>query len=142
LILSGQDHFSSTARETGDIPYMIAEINRNTYAIGYETLFMVQRENKPLKILEVDNIHPANQEALAKGFYPFYRTYSLTTWQQPENNLNAEKLIDYLSRYIDEHAQQLRIVPISELQKQGWLVSDGELIGEPGNAGLVSMEVE
>ncbi len=140
LILSGQDHFSPTARETGDIPYMIAEVNRNFYSVGYETLFMVQRENKPVKILEINNIHPANLEALAKGYYPFYRVYNLTTWQQPENNLIAEQLVDYLREYVNQNYRQLNMASLSQLEKNGWKIKQGELIGEPLGSALAKLE--
>ncbi|BCG63698.1 MAG: phosphate transport system substrate-binding protein [Methyloprofundus sp.] len=131
LLINKEEFFSTTAREMADIPYMLTQVNRHSVMLGYETLSMVKIENKPVKTLLIDSINPNNLQALAQGYYPFYRVYNLATWTGQHSKPVASELIQYLQAIIANQSNQYQMVPISELEKNGWQIKAGELVGEP-----------
>ncbi|MDH5786392.1 MAG: hypothetical protein OEZ16_12405 [Chromatiales bacterium] len=134
LLLDTEDKFSPRVFEVGVIPDMITEVSRSTTAIGYETLFMldVYKDRGELKILQVDEMHPADLQHLIKGEYPIYRTYNLTTWNDGINNsAHAEDLVKRIKQHIEEHGDRYGFIPVSRLKDAGWKFDGDELVAEP-----------
>ncbi len=132
-LLKDEDQFSPRIYEVGVVPDMIKQVAVNPLAIGYETLYMlkVHQNNGALKSLSIDGVNPADLDKLAKGYYPFYRSYSLTTWNKPAENKLALKLVNDIKKFIENNSQQFEIVPVSILKKNGWQFLGDELVGGP-----------
>ena len=134
LLLASEDQFSIDMTEVGDIPQMLRVLKQDRQALGYETLWMVEREQADIQVkaLAVDGQAPDDRSALARGAYPFYRVYNLTTWEDgAAGSPLAEQLVTYLMSQSHRLADKARLVPASELRKQGWQFLGDELIGEP-----------
>jgi ABC-type phosphate transport system substrate-binding protein len=111
---------------------MVKQISRNKAAIGYETLFMlkVHKDHGTVKALSIDGHHPADHDYALAGKYPFYRTYSLTTWSEGKKQL-SEELIQYLMTYVEENYREFGFIPASQLRRAGWKFRKNELVGKP-----------
>ena len=140
-LLDNQDEFSPRVKSVGTISDMIKQVSDTQTAIGYETPYMlkVNKDKGKVKVLSIDGNHPNNLEKLVKAEYPLYRTYSMTTWTG-ENNKNekAIKLLEALSDYIENNAQQYTFIPASKLRLAGWKFKNNELIGEPNGSPVIS----
>jgi len=133
LILGKEDAFSPMIQPAGDIPFMLTQVSRQQQAIGYETLHMIKKENKRINILRINQISPEDTQALAKGAYPFYRVFNVTTWTGDNKNPLAYELMTFLSHLIIQNGNKYKMVSIKTLAENGWLIKEGELIGEPGS---------
>jgi ABC-type phosphate transport system substrate-binding protein len=135
LLLDNEDLFSPRLLEVSTIADMISEAARDPNAMGYETLWMVNslQDRGQVKILSIDGILPTDNQKLAKGDYPLYRTYNITTWETESiRNPKAQALTQYLMDYIDKlDIKKYGLVPVSKLRKAGWQFVDDEMIGEP-----------
>ncbi len=137
-LLKDEDQFSPRIYEVGVVPDMIKKVAVNPLAIGYETLYMlkVHQNNGALKSLSIDGVDPADLDKLAKGHYPFYRSYSLTTWSHAAKNQLALKLVNAIKKFIENNSQQFEIVPVSILKKNGWHFLGDELVASPDGTSL------
>ena len=138
LILKSLDQFSPILKEVGVIPDLVAKVGQLEDSVSIETPYMIKAYQKdPVKMLKVDGFSPADIDYVASGRYPFYRTYSMTTWNkggtQTEHTL---KLINFVREHIEKHAQDYAMVPVSKLKKAGWKFKGNELIAEPDGAKL------
>lgn len=132
LLSANSGTFTPIVQDMADIPAMMSQVERFNDTIGYETLFMRDRENSKVNTLAVDGLAPDNLTALARGHYPFYRVYNLTTWQDAAKNPLATELVSYLSNIVEQHAEELYMAPTSQLRANGWGFHGDELIAEPG----------
>ncbi len=132
LLLDNEDLFSPRMSEISTIPDMISETASNQYAIGYETLWMLQNyQSKGItKILSIDSIAPTDNAKLISGDYPLYRTFNITTWES-KPNIEAQKLVKYLIEYMQNIDPIYGIVSVQKLRTAGWKFKDDEIIGEP-----------
>jgi ABC-type phosphate transport system substrate-binding protein len=139
-ILDNPDLFSPRTHTVGIIPDMIKRVSEKKTAIGYESLFMLKFHEKkgPVKVLEIDGHHPDDLNYVQQGKYPFYRTFSLTTWKNDGKQALAEELINSLMQYIEKNAEQLGTVPVSKLRSAGWKFRGDELVGEPDGTAVIS----
>lgn len=137
LITANSKDFANRRFEVGAIPDMIKLTADKPGAIGYETLSMISQfdEKSTLKILTIDGIHPGNNKALAKGDYPFYRTYSITTWEDSPKRFITQALIRWLKQKIQKDTSHT-LVSTDALKKNGWIFTRDELTGSPGKEKL------
>jgi phosphate transport system substrate-binding protein len=134
LLLGESDLFTPKVQEVGAIPDMIQLIVGNPSAIGFEVMQMVREyeEKGPLKPLRIDGFSPEDAEHLVSGEYPFYRTYSFTTWRGKEvENPHARRLVEYILANVDNVSASYGIVTVSQLKNAGWKFEGNELVGEP-----------
>lgn len=135
LILSHEDQFSSELQEVGAIPDMISVVASNPRAIGHAAYWFAVDHYSPkgkVKALKVDGVSPADVSALARGDYPFYKTFSVTLWEgSPAQNAAAKKLVDYLLREVEKVDASFGVVSPSRLKRAGWRFKGGELVGGP-----------
>jgi hypothetical protein len=134
LLLAEKDLFTPKVQEVGAIPDMIQLIVGNRSAIGFEVMQMVREyeEKGPLKALRISGSSAESAEDLASGKYPFYRTYSFTTWQGREvENPHARRLVEYILENADSVDDSFGLISASELKSSGWKFEDNELVGEP-----------
>lgn len=134
LLLDNEDMFGPHVYEVSTIPDMISRVARQKEAIGYETLWMAEqyRDKGSVKVLRLDGVSPTDDDAVAKGLYPLYRTYNITTWTDDiTRNSDAEKLAKYLSDNFHNVDPRYGIIPSSILREHGWRFHHGEIIGEP-----------
>jgi len=135
LLLDNEDLFSPRMFEVSAIKDMISEVAGNDNAIGYETLWMAFTNFKDsedrVKALSINGISPMDNEKLASGEYPLYRTFHVTTWETDDKNKYAQGLVDHLMENLSKVDPAFGFVPVSALRKAGWQFKDAELIGEP-----------
>ena len=128
--------FSPRLYEVGSIPDMIAQVAAARDAIGWEVLTMVDKYKQTGKVkpIRIDGYRPTDSNALAVLKYPFYRTYTVTTWVgKGVENKNARKLADYLIKEFEKlDPSKFGYVPAKRLKKAGWKFYGEELVGEPG----------
>lgn len=135
LLLDNADLFRTDAVEVPAITDMIIEVNRNPQAIGYETLWHIADKagQGKVKTLRLDGRAPEDAEALAKGLYPLYRVFNLSTWSDaPAADAAAQKLVRHLIDNAHRIDPRFGIVPASRLRAAGWTFLADEVIGEPG----------
>jgi len=138
LLLKNQELFSPILKEVGVIPDLVAKVGQVVESVSIETPYMINSYKKgPVKMLHIDGHAPTDIEYVASGQYPFYRTYSMTTW----NNSGTQRdktiqLITFLRDHIEKHYQQYSMVPISKLKNAGWKFRENELIAEPNGKKL------
>lgn len=133
LLLDNDDLFSPDLLEVGTIQDMIVSVAADPLAIGYETLWLMQRHQKlgSVKTLSLDGVRPDDRAALASGRYPLYRVYNVTTWEGAAAKSLAQKLVGYLGEKIDHIDPRFAMVPASQLKRHGWKFKKDELVGEP-----------
>lgn len=144
LLLKNQEKFSPTLKEVGVIPDLVAKVGQLDNAVSIETPYMIKTYKKgPVKMLNIDGHKPTDLDYVAAGKYPFYRTYSITTWNNGgKQKTTALKLIAFLQQYIAKHASELSMVPVSKLKQAGWKFKGNELIGEPDGSTLAAIPPE
>jgi phosphate transport system substrate-binding protein len=132
-LLDDQDKFGPKVREVGVIPDMITTVASDKRSIGFETLYMldVYKEKGELKPLSIDGMHPSDLQNILDASYPFYRTYSLTSWSGMDGAEQSRALIEAIKKHIEDEGDRYGIVPASRLRKAGWKFKDDELVGEP-----------
>jgi phosphate transport system substrate-binding protein len=134
LLLDNQDLFSPRLYEVGSMPDMIAQVSANKGAIGWEVLGMVEHYEKfgKVKPLRINGYSPTDVNSIATKRYPYYRTYSITTWEgKVVENPKAKALVDYLMKKVENLGPEFGFVPASKLIKAGWKFQGDELVGEP-----------
>jgi phosphate transport system substrate-binding protein len=137
-ILDTDKEFSPRLHEVGSIPDMIAQVASSRDAIGWEVLTMVEkyRDKGVVKPLRIDGFLPSDSSALAALRYPFYRTYSLSTWVGKNvENKRADQLVEYMKKEFERlNADKYGFVSQDRLRNAGWKFKGDELIGEPAPA--------
>ncbi|MCK4508021.1 MAG: substrate-binding domain-containing protein [Desulfuromonadales bacterium] len=132
--LNNMDNLSPTTIKVGSIEDALDYVAATPGSIGYEVLTRVDSYVKrgEIKVLSVGQMNPYDLESLGTGEYPFYRSYSFTTWTGAglENPL-ASGIIDMLVKKTEEKAGEIFFVPTVELRKSGWQFRGNELVGEP-----------
>jgi len=142
LLLKNQELFSPTLKEVGVIPDLVAKVGQELHAVSVETPFMIKTYSKKgtVKMLHIDGHSPMDIDYVASGQYPFYRTYSMTSWSNnSKQQTETLKLIAYLQAHIEKNYHKYDFVPISKLKQAGWKFKGTELIGEPSGNKLVSL---
>lgn len=137
LLLDHEELFAPNAQEVSAIPDMIRAVAADRRAVGHEVMYMTrlfveQGKTKPLRI---DGASPLEPDRLVAGDYPLYRTFVITTWENPESaNPRARALVAHLLKAVDAGAldPRLGIVPSARLRDAGWKFRGDELVGEPG----------
>jgi phosphate transport system substrate-binding protein len=137
-LLDTDREFSPRLHEVGSIPDMIAQVASSRDAIGWEVLTMVDKYRNigSVKPLKIDGYLPGDSAALASLRYPFYRTYSLSTWAGKNvENKHADRLVEYMKKEFEKlNAERFGFVSQNRLRKAGWKFKGDELIGEPTSA--------
>jgi phosphate transport system substrate-binding protein len=127
--------FSPTLHEVGSIPDMIAQVAESKDAIGWEVLTMVEKYKGlgKVKSVKIDGYSPNDSNALASLKYPFYRTYTLSTWEgRGLENRHAEELVEFMKKEFDRLApDRFGFVSARRLRETGWKFKGDELVGEP-----------
>lgn len=133
LILDNEDQFSPTLLEVSTIQDMIQRVARLPDAIGYETLWMVERYGKgKVKPVKINGFSPRDDQALTAGKYPFYRTYNISSWTAPHlARPEADALVTYLMQGFHRVEPKYGFVPAMRLREAGWRFSGDELVGGP-----------
>jgi len=135
LIAPKKSSFSHNKFLVGSIPDMLKRTAKIPGAVGYETLWMVDqyKNREPVKVLKIDGLNPQDSAALAKGEYPFYRTFSVTTWGEKAKPL-AKELVAYLIKHIKSSPNgKHTLIGVDQLKENGWQFNGDELIAEPNN---------
>ncbi len=136
-LLDTDKEFSPRMHEVGSIPDMVAQVAASREAIGSEVLTMTEKYRKmgAVKPLRVDGYLPSDSAALAALQYPFYRTYSLSTWTGKRvMKKHADDLVEYLKTEFGKlDADKYGFVSQDRLRKAGWKFKGDELIGEPAS---------
>lgn len=138
LILDDNDRFSWELQEVSAIIDMLKQVTQTPGAIGYETLWHIDtqsaRNGAKVEILNVNGFSPRDADAVARGDYPLYRVFNLTTWGEgPAHRELADELVSHLIKHAEQIPQSFAIVPAARLRSDGWRFDGNELIGEPGN---------
>lgn len=137
-LLDADKEFSPRIHEVGSIPDVIAQVASSRDAIGWEVLTMAEkyRNMGAVKPLKIDGFLPSDSAALAALRYPFYRTYSLSTWVGKKvENKSADQLVEYMKKEFEKlNADKYGFVSQNRLRKAGWKFKGDELIGEPASA--------
>jgi ABC-type phosphate transport system substrate-binding protein len=136
LLLDNEDLFAPTAQEVSAIPDMIRAVSADRRAVGHEVVYMTRHfiEEGRTKPLKIDGASPLENARLVGGDYPLYRTFVITTWENPESaNPHARALVAHLMKAVDAGALHPRfgIVPSARLREAGWKFRGDELVGEP-----------
>lgn len=134
LLLADNDLFSPKVQEVGAIPDMIQLIADNPSAIGFEVMQMVREyeEKGDLRPLRINGFGPEDAGRVVSGEYPFYRTYSFTTWRgEGVDNPHARRLVEFILAEVENVDQSYGIVTASTLRQAGWKFSGNELVGRP-----------
>ncbi|MBF0355627.1 MAG: hypothetical protein HQL43_10375 [Alphaproteobacteria bacterium] len=135
LLIGEPDHFARQALDVPSIKDMIIEVSETLEGIGWETLFHVEANAKigQVKTLKLGGISPSDEEALARGRYPFYRVMGITSWADaPAAHPMATRLAAELIAQADAIDPRFGIVSVTRLRKHGWKFHNAELVGEPG----------
>ena len=134
LLLDNEDLFSSGMFEVGNIPDMVSQVASNPDAIGHETVWLAVEHYKNkgrVKTLKINGYAPEDLDAVLNGNYSIYKTFNITTWDEPGvKNQEAGKLAGYIKRQVESFDMKYGIVPSSQLKKAGWIFKGTELIGE------------
>lgn len=135
LLLDKETRFSPRMTEVGTIPDMLMSVSRDKDAIGWEVMSMVEKykSSADVKPLKIDGSSPLDSEALAKGKYPYYRVYTLSTWSgKGLQNNKADRLVEYLIKETEKlDPSRFGFAHSNRLRKAGWRFLGDELIGEP-----------
>lgn len=136
LILDKEQQFGWDLAEVSAIKDMLKQVSATPGSIGYETLWHIDRlgreDGSQVKTLSVNGTAPRDEWALARGQYPLYRVFNITTWANgPAHNELSDKLADYLIHHAGDIDPRFAIVPAQHLRQNGWTFEDNELIAEP-----------
>ncbi len=137
LLLDNPDLFSQTVVEVPAIADMLRRIATEPGAIGYETLWHVRDKlgDGKVKALRLNGFAPDDDEALARGAYPVYRVFNITSWTTaPAADARATALVQHLVEIAPLIPKVYGFVPASRLRAGGWRFVGDEVVGEPGRA--------
>ena len=134
-LLDNDKEFSPRLSEVGSIPDMIGQVAASRDAVGWEVLTMVEKYKTAGKVkpLRIDGRRPNDSSALLSMKYPFYRTYTLSTWERKGvEKKQAKELVAYMITEFEKlEADRYGFVSAARLRKAGWKFSGDELVGEP-----------
>ncbi len=66
-----------------------------------------------------------NPASITSGGYPFYRTFSLTTWEADNvKNPLAEKLVNFLLKQEEPYNKDIGIIQLKELMRMDFTSDD------------------
>ena len=134
LLLDNEDLFSPDSRSVGAIEDMFSLVAQNHSAIGYEVMWLSNRNAGRVKSIKIDGMDPRNIEHLRSGKYPIYRVLNITTWEDKHlRNPHAEKLAAFITSQTELKGSMQGIIPVSELKDAGWKFKGTELVGEPSS---------
>jgi len=136
LILDTEQQFGWDITEVSAIKDMVKQVSSLPGAIGYETLWHLDRlehaDGSKVKTLSINGTKPHDAQALARGQYPLYRVFNITTWSNgPAHNTLSDELAAYLVEQGGRIAAQYAIISASDLRRNGWTFKDTELVAEP-----------
>ncbi|MBF0336614.1 MAG: substrate-binding domain-containing protein [Nitrospirae bacterium] len=134
LLLANEDLFGHRLTEIGTIADMLATVASLKGAVGYETLWHMEnlKYADKVKPLKIEGIDPADNDKLARGMYTIYRTFSITTWEQPGlSKPQANKLVQHILQNLNAIDKSYYLAPVDQLKKYGWKFQENELVGEP-----------
>ncbi|KJU83372.1 phosphate ABC transporter substrate-binding protein [Candidatus Magnetobacterium bavaricum] len=134
LLLANEDLFGHRLTEVGTIADMLATVASLKGSVGYETIWHMEnlKYKDKVKTLKIDGVDPADNDKLAAGQYTIYRTFSITTWDQPDiAKPQANKLVQYILQNLSVIDKSYYLVPVDQLKKNGWKFHENELVGEP-----------
>lgn len=137
LLLDTPDQFSMDLVEVPAIPDMLGRVALDANAIGYETLWHVADKlgTGKVKALRLNGYRPDDPEALARGKYPIYRVFNLTTWSAaPAADARAAALVRYVLDNAERIDPAFGMVPHAGLRTAGWRFAGDELVGEPARS--------
>lgn len=135
LLLDNPDLFSLNVVEVPAIADMLRHVAGEPSAIGYETLWHVADKlgAGKVKALRLNGHRPEDDDAVARGLYPIYRVFNITSWSKsPAADARAAALARHL---VDSAAQidaSFGIIPAARLRAAGWRFVGDEVVGEPG----------
>ncbi len=85
---------------------------------------------KKVKSLKINGINPTELQALIDGRYPFYKTFSITTWGGSSvENSHAKDLKTFLLQQVDKLDDKYLFASHSKLRNAGWQFDGYELTG-------------
>ncbi|MCK4507551.1 MAG: substrate-binding domain-containing protein [Desulfuromonadales bacterium] len=132
--LDTPDDLSTNVLLVGAISDNLDFIVRTPGGIGYESLPNLKHKDNHdrIKILNIDGLDPVDLVNLARGDYPYYRSYVFTTWEggHLEKPL-ARKIIAFINAEIKSMGHTIGIIPAERLKVEGWRFHGDELVGEP-----------
>jgi hypothetical protein len=133
LLIDNEDLFSPRLREVGTIKEMISFVANNEDAIGYESIWMLEQYKGEgmARPLIIDGVLPSDDKAFLERRYPLYRVYSITSWGGKNRSKDADKLIEYLLKHLDDLDPKCDLIPPARLREAGWKFRGDELVGEP-----------
>lgn len=134
LILDNEDMFSPAVREVSTINDMVSITSAQNSSFGYETLWMANLYSNGggVKALSINGAKPDNDEALIAANYPFYRTYNISTWSDPNlRKAHAEQIVAYIYEHFGEIDPKYGLIASSRLRDAGWIFVGDELISPP-----------
>jgi len=131
LLLRDPDLFGPRVIDVGAISDMIGYVARSPAAIGYETVWMVERYRDVgvVKELLLDGLSPRDTEAVAAGRYPLYRTFHVTTWEGAAANPLADQLVEVIREGFEAAPAEFSFAPRRAMAEYGWRFEQGELQG-------------
>jgi len=134
--LDSADDLSTNVLLVGAISDNLDFIARTPGGIGYESLPNIKHKDNHsrVKILKIDGLDPVDLANLARGDYPYYRSYVFTTWEGDHmKNPLAREVIDFINAEIKSTGHLLGIIPAERLKAEGWRFYGDDLAGEPDN---------
>ncbi|MEG3640125.1 substrate-binding domain-containing protein [Magnetococcus sp. PR-3] len=135
LILDNEDLFHSRVSQVGSIPDMIAQVAKLKGSLGYEEIWITTHRYKKLgqvKLLHIDGYDPMDHASLIQGHYPFYRVHNISTWEaEGLANPQAQALVSYLRKNMDQVDPAFQIIPADQLPAGGWSFKGTEIIAAP-----------
>lgn len=135
LLLDNADLFAMGIVEVPAIADMLRRVATEPGAIGYETLWHVRDKlgDGKVKALRLNGFAPDDDEALARGGYPLYRVFNITSWSDgPAADPRAAVLVRHLVDMAPRIPRSFGFVPPARLRAAGWRFAGDEVIGEPG----------
>lgn len=133
LLIDNEELFGARLNNVGSIADMISQVASKPYAIGFEEIWQLERLDKQgkAKAIMINGVSPTDTDRLAKGDYPLYNTFSLTTWEhEATRNPHAAKLVKYVIDNMDEVSSKYGVASVKKLRENGWVFHEEELVGE------------
>lgn len=133
-ILDTDEMFGPMSFDAAGIIDMILIVGRNRSAIGFAYLWQIERyaQEAKVKMISLDGVNPRDRNALAKGEYPLYRVFNLTTWDvAPAANPGAQRFVAYIRDNLERIDSSYHIIPVQRLREAGWGFAGSELVGGP-----------
>ena len=133
-IIDDASKYSPVSIDVSAIRDIIQMVSKSPFGIGYETLWHIQQNanQSKVKIMQVGGVDPRDINAVARGDYPFYRVFNLTTWATPESaNPVADKLVAFLLDNAKRINPASGIATADLLRKNGWQFSGNEVVARP-----------